>query len=292
MLKTLLRELPVRAPDLIAQVNIPPAGYDDLLKMAVESMRGTQGADPAAKRRFVGAVLDHMQSVGAVSGWEFIGSRRRQDYRVNLPDGTPVCIEQKGCGDGNNTTIWDRPTWAQEFIIWSLCQDSLQYHPGHGVWSAISTRLVPKIIHERQAVDAFILYDARCGSDLRPCPKAYGVHGVRARATDIEGQSQPAVTGGGSGVGWLPPPSIYLFPRSVPDAPSNPSPPPHTATTCRFAHAMLTAFGVPDDEMANYVHRVHASVELRADGVYRKVVINHGQEPLPILESPWRLVRR
>jgi hypothetical protein len=53
--------------------------------------------------------------------WDFIGSRGRQDYRVDLPDGTSVAVEAKGCPDGNNTNIWDRPQWADEFVVWSLC---------------------------------------------------------------------------------------------------------------------------------------------------------------------------
>jgi len=81
-----------------------------------------------------------------------------------------VCIEAKGCPDGNNMTIWEKPTWAEEFVVWSQCPDSLQHQPGHGIWSGISTRLVPKMIIDGQRVDAFVFYDGRCGSSIAVAP--------------------------------------------------------------------------------------------------------------------------
>lgn len=43
-LKELLRRLPEKAPDLLQGAAVPEEDYEDLLKMAVESMRGTQSA--------------------------------------------------------------------------------------------------------------------------------------------------------------------------------------------------------------------------------------------------------
>lgn len=291
-LKDMLRNLPDLAPALLETRGVPLAGYDDMLTMAVESMRGQKSASPKAKQQFIKAVLDHMAASNVVDEWEFVGSGSRQDYRVKLTGGFQVGIEAKGCGDGNNLTIWDRPSWAQEFVIWSLCPDSLQYHPGHGVWSALSTRLAPKMIHEKKHVDAFIYYDGRCGSEFRPCPKAFGVHGIRARATDIPGQSSAVEPGSGFGLDWLPPPSIYLLPQTLPEAPRNSAPQPHTPRTCRFAAAMLSAFNVPEPQMPEYVETVHITVEMRQDGVYRRLAVHHGRSESPAFESSWELIKR
>ena len=39
----------------------------------------------------------------------------------DLKTGRVSVVELKGCLDGNNTTIFERPANAQEFIIWSVC---------------------------------------------------------------------------------------------------------------------------------------------------------------------------
>lgn len=245
--KKLLTELAQTNPELIEDAGLDAGDWEPLLRAAIESMRGSASATMTDKRRFISAVLDHCKDAGLVTSWESIGAERRQDYRVELPDGTLVAVEAKGCGDGNNLTIWDRPTWADEFIIWSLCPDSLQHNPGHGVWSAVSTRLMPKIAADHKVVDALIFWDGRCGSRLRQCPKRYGVTGLlRGKATDIKAQKGSR--------NWLPPPCVYLFPRSAPTVPHNTSPVNHTVTTGKFARMLLTAFNVPDAEMASYVH--------------------------------------
>lgn len=207
---------------------------------------------------------------------------------MELADASAVAVEAKGCGDGNNMAIWDRPAWAEEFVIWSLCPESLQHHPGHGVWSGISTRLAPKIIAEKQLVDAFVLYDPRCGSALRPCPKPYGVYGLRSHATEVVGQDE---VGGVGGKDWMPPPSIYLFPRTIPQAPTNPKPAAHTPASCKFASALLAGFGVPSEAMPLMVSTVDIEVELRGDGTYRRVLLRHGQNDIAT-DSGWLRVRR
>ncbi|MFG2106000.1 hypothetical protein [Micromonospora chersina] len=252
--KNLLRRLPETSPELLRQANITEEDWLPLLRAAIESMRGTSSATGTDKQRFISAVLKHCAVSGTIDSWAFIGSRGRQDYRVTLPDGTAVAIEAKGCPDGNNTTIWDRPSWADEFIVWSLCPESLAHDPGKGVWSGISTRLMPKIAAERKVVDAFVFWDGRCGTTLRQCPKGYGVKGpLRAEATDLPGQAGKE--------DWVPPPCIYMFPRSVPSVPHNLKPPIHTARSCKFTRALLNAFAVPEDEHSAYVHDAGAQVK-------------------------------
>lgn len=265
--KALLSNLGTSHPEVLLTADIQADEWQPLLRMAVESMRGTFAAFGAAKRRFTETILTHMRGTGAIANWQFVGSRRRQDYRVDLPNGRCVSIEAKGCGDGNNMGIWDRPAWADEFVIWSQCPESLQHEPGEGVWSALATRIFSKVIAEEVVVDAFIFFDGRCGSTLRRCPKdpAHGVQGrLRMEATSIPGQD---------GLQWLPPPCLYLLPRNVPNPITNPEPPLHTLETCQFAAGMLSAFNVPAHEAPSATHWARVRVENRQDGTYYQVVI-------------------
>jgi hypothetical protein len=255
----LLQELPTEAPTVLKEHHIPASDWDMLLRAAVESMRGTYAATTSDKRRFIEAVLDYGVDEGAFSNWSFVGTENRQDYKVDLSDGTEICIEAKGCPDGNNTTIWDRPAWADEFVVWCLCPESLVNPPGEGVWSGVATRLLPKVTAEHVVVDAMLFWDGRCGSSIRRCPKRYGVTGaLRAKATEI-----PAQQGKGD---WLPPPCMYLFPASVPNIRNNRIPRVHTVDTCRFANAMLELFNVPAEERPSYVHEAHIEAEGSASG--------------------------
>lgn len=286
--KDILTNLPERSGDLLSNAGIDAAQWIPLLRAAIESMRGTSSATATDKRRFIAAVLDYCKASAVVEEWNFIGTSGRQDYKVVLIDGTQIAIEAKGCPDGNNTTIWDRPTWADEFIVWSLCPESLQHNPGRGAWSGVATRLAPKIAAERKLVDAFIFWDGRCGTALRPCPKHHGVTGdLRAAATDYEGQA--------GRTDWLPPPCIFLFPRSVPAVPHNLSPPAHTVASVKFADALLTAFNVPAAEKASYVHQVRIDAKGSAQGT--EIQISAISRCWPdgddrAVRSPWKVVRR
>ncbi|GAA1015082.1 hypothetical protein Aple_067780 [Acrocarpospora pleiomorpha] len=249
----IIKSLSGTHPELLAAAGIDPDDWSPLLRAAIERMRGSSAADETEKRRFVHAILQFCQEQGTITRWEFIGGKGRQDYKVELPDGTLVAIESKGCPDGNNTTIWDRPTWANEFIVWSQCPESLTNPPGTGAWSGVANRLLPDIVAKQKAVDAFITWDGRCGTPRRPCPKEYGIAGtLRSGATDLRGQFGQE--------DWLPAPCIYLLPRSAPTVPNNTQPSVHTTTTCRFASALMKAFGIPATDMEKYAHSAHASV--------------------------------
>lgn len=219
------------------------------------------------KRRFYDAIFERLHSEGVIQDARFIGTGRSQDYRVSLGKKFEVCIEAKGCPDGNNIRIWSRPTWAREFIIWSQCTHSLEKDPGHGIMSGIS-RLFRKAILESQKVDAFVFFDGRCGSDIRRCPKRFGVQGaLRKKATDIQGQD---------GRAWLPPPCIYLFPATIPHPLSNKNPEPHDLTSCRFAAALLKGFGVPEQEQRANVHWARIEVKKEKGVTYQRISVGWG----------------
>lgn len=285
--KRVLRDLPVDNPQILHDAGVRPEEWEPLLRAAVESIRGTNSATTSDKKRFVGAVLSHCEQRGTIAGWRFIGSSRRQDYEVTMPDGSLVAVEAKGCPDGNNTNIWDRPSRAQEFVVWSLCPESLAHDPGKGVWSGIATRLLPKVAVERKVVDAFVFFDGRCGTSLRRCPKAFGVRGLRPAATELVGQRDKE--------DWLPPPCVYLFPRSAPTVPHNAEPPVHTVETCAFAAALLRAFDVEEQALPDYVHeaRVEARGSVRGTEIQVSAVSrcwDHGEER--VHTGRWKQVKR
>jgi len=281
----LLKDLPAAAPTLLKQEGIKPKEYKLIFRSAIESIRGVFSATGQEKKKFLSAILGRMKTVGAIKDWAFIGSANRQDYKVALKNGRLVAIEAKGCPDGNNMTIWERPTWAQEFIVWSQCPDSLQHNPGHGIWSGISTRLVPKMVVEKQPIDAFVFYDGRCGSAQRKCPKKFGINdGLRSSATDI-----PSVGDGK----WMPPPTIYLFPKTIPHPVSNKNPAIHDLVSCQFADALLKTFNVPKTQKNALANWVKVEARAEASGSWVRIAVGFGLDnTMPAMEGKFKRLKR
>jgi hypothetical protein len=209
-----------------------------LFRGAIEKLRGEFSAAMKEKRTFIAAILDHMQGRGAIKSWEVAGASNRYDYGVRMPGGRFVAIEAKGCLDGNNTNIFERPANADEFLIWSVCQNP-GASPRHNAWSGIHTRLSAEIVSRQQIVDGVVIWDALCGTIDRPCPKL-ALDSNRRTKCGGEGGYQP------------PPPCIYLFPRTIPEPRGNPKPHPHELEEVHFLHALHMEFGGISDEL-NYV---------------------------------------
>lgn len=274
-------------PSLLTKNDIDVEKWPTLLRAAVEVIRGSNAATTEHKEKFIQAVLDYGVEQGTFAHWSFVGNENRQDYRVELTNGKSIGIEAKGCPDGNNTTIWERPAWADEFVVWFLCQDSHK-NPGGGIWSGVATRLLPHEIARKEIVDAALFWDGRCGSAIRPCPKQYGVYGdLRAQATDIEGID---------GEVWLPPPCVYLFPRQVPNVRNNQNPPLHDLSSCTFADKMLELFNVPAETRASYVHDARIQMRTSESGQIQTLptVVSRcwpdGEERT--VETRWKTQRR
>jgi hypothetical protein len=92
-----------------------------LFRGAIERIRGQFSASMGEKRAFMQHVLNYMQDGNFITKWESSGSDNRHDYTITMPSGRISVVELKGCLDGNNTNIFDRPAHANEFIIWSVC---------------------------------------------------------------------------------------------------------------------------------------------------------------------------
>lgn len=206
-----------------------------LFRGAIERIRGQFSATMRDKRDFARRVLNYMQDQGVIADWESAGDANRHDYSVRLPSGKIAVIELKGCLDGNNTNIFERPPHAQEFIIWSVCTNP-GADPRHNAWSGIHTRLSAEIIFREQRVDGLIIWDMVCGTIGRPCPK---LQVEPARATAI-------------GPYALPPPCLYVFPATIPSPRNNPNPPAQSIDDVQILKAFKDCFRSRPEEI-NYV---------------------------------------
>jgi hypothetical protein len=202
---------------------------------AIERVRGQFSATMREKREFVCHVLNHMQDQGVIQNWEAAGEANRHDYVVRLKSGRVSVIELKGCLDGNNTIIFERPPHAQEFIIWSVCMN-IGADPKKNAWSGIHTRLSADLIERQQRVDGVIIWDMVCGTVGRPCPK---LAGAPERATAVAHY-------------MLPPPCIYVLPPTIASPRNNPSPVAQGLDDVQLLKAFHECFRGKDDEV-NYV---------------------------------------
>ncbi|MBI4829043.1 MAG: hypothetical protein HY804_09595 [Nitrospinae bacterium] len=238
-----------------------------LFRSAIEKIRGSQAASMTDKREFVDRVLSQMKASRRIAGYAFTGSGERHDYHVKLLDGTQSVIETKGCLDGNNTTVYQRPPNADEFLIWSLCQNP-GADPKHNLWSGVHTRLGGKIIAEKERVDALIVWDMLCGGLGRPCPKI-----SEGRGAERDGV-------------MIPPPCVYLMPRTIPDPRNNPSPAVWRITEVKLAELLLSEFGGDERDIT----LVHIEARMNGANVERKTKLVRNDAT--VAESDWTELKR
>ena len=224
-----------------------------IFRGAIERVRGQFSATMRDKWEFVQNVLNYMQDQDFIQHWESAGEANRHDYMVRLKTGRICVIELKGCLDGNNTAIFERPPHAQEFIIWSVCTNP-GADPRKNAWSGIHTRLSADIIERKQQVDGVIIWDMVCGTVGRPCPKL-----VPERATTVAHYV-------------LPPPCIYVFPSTIASPRNNPRPVAQSLSDVELLKAFQECFNGNDEEV-NYVD---FEVEHRGAETMRKTRIRRG----------------
>jgi hypothetical protein len=222
---------------------------------AIERTRGQFSATMRDKREFGRDVLNYMQDQGFVQDWEPAGEANRHDYVVRLKTGRLAVIELKGCLDGNNANIFERPTNAQEFVIWSVCTNP-GADPRRNAWSGIHTRLSAEVISEQKRVDGVIIWDMVCGTVGRPCPK---LASAPDRATAVSHY-------------MLPPPCIYVLPSTIASPRNNPRPVAQSLDDVHLLKAFHECFRGKDEEV-NYVD---FEVEHRGAETVRKTRIRRG----------------
>ena len=206
-----------------------------LFRGAIERIRGQFSATINNKKEFVKHILNYMQDKRFISEWDPTDGANRYDYAVTLKSGRTAMIELKGCLDGNNTNIFERPPNANEFIIWSICMNP-GADPHHNAWSGIHTRLSAEIISNKKRVDGIVIWDMVCGTIGRPCPK---LEANASRLTNVGPYS-------------LPPPCLYLLPSTIPSPRNNPSPQPQELPDVQIMQAFNDCFRCKPEEI-NYV---------------------------------------
>jgi hypothetical protein len=228
-----------------------------VLRGAIESMRGEYSATMREKRDFARNIFNYMQDRGFVKEWESVGEVNRHDYSITLPTGRVAVVELKGCLDGNNTLIFERPPQAQEFVIWSLCTNPAG-DPRKNAWSGIHTRLSADMIDRGIHVDGVIIWDWICGTIGRPCPKLLN---ASERITTVAQHK-------------LPPPCIYLMPATVAGPRTNPHPVAQSLNDVQLLKAFHECFGGKPDEI-NYVD---FEVEYRGTNTVRRTRVRRDGE--------------
>lgn len=229
-----------------------------VLRGAVEKLRGEYVGTMRPKREFVQHVLNHLEDGHFIAGWDRAKSGARHDYLVRLTSGRLAVIDLKGCLDGNNTNIFERPAEADEFVVWSLCT-SPGADPRHNAWSGIHTRLGAEMISRRQQVDGLVVWDMVCGTIGRPCPKLQRLSPEQAERTTMLGPFR------------TPPPCIYLFPARTP-AMDDP-----VATAQPLAAVeLLSAFQACFGGVAEEVNYVDFELEQLGEDLQRRTTIRRG----------------
>lgn len=270
-IETYAAELRAHAPSLGSHgLNEAEFWESGLFQSAVERLRGTGAATTTDKQTFLRAVLTELQNDGRIRSFDFTGAGERHDYQIVMPNGHVAIFEAKGCLDGNNTNIFVRPPNADEFFIWSLCQNP-GADPRHNAWSGIHTRLGATMIAERERIDGLVIWDMLCGTLKRPCPKLIA-----------DSTSGRVLTGGRR----LPPPCIYMFPRSVPDPRNNPQPAPWRLEERPFLQALAEGFGCRAEEVVSV--NIHA--RMTGATVERQTTLKRGE--VVLRQSKWTALRR
>lgn len=244
--------------------------YDHgLFRGAIERIRGQLSSDMSEKKYFCRLILERLREEKLVREYESAGGQNRFDYKVELASGRVAVIELKGCLDGNNTNIFERPAGANEFYIWSVCQNAAA-DPRKNAWSGVHSRLSAEIVDKEKQVDGLIIWDMVCGSMGRPCPKLIA---EPDRATEI-------------GPYKLPPPCLYLFPSTIPNARNNQAPRPHRIGDLEFMAAMQKTFGVRDDEL----YSVQIEAKYQGSELARRTIVTRAG--VIERESNWNAIRR
>jgi hypothetical protein len=235
-----------------------------IFRGAIQQVRGEFSATMRDKREFVQHVLNHMEDRGFIESWDRAKRGVLHDYVVNLRSGRSAVIDLKGCLDGDNTKLFERPSSADEFVIWSLCTN-VGADPRRNAWSGIHTRISSEIIARNQIVDGLVIWDMMCGTSGRSCPKVAGRDNID-RSTLL-------------GPFCAPPPCIYVFPASTPsiEAPSAVSQP---ISRVELLAAFQACFGCRDDEIGyvNFDMAFRADETMRRTTIVRGGIVQHSSE--------------
>lgn len=225
--------------------------YAHALPAAIEKLRGSQSASNADRRSFLVSFFNEMQARRQITAFEMPRYGDDTVYRLAVPGVGSVAIIQKGCPDGQHSSVnWSRPDWANEAYLWWLCS-SMTYEPGTHVWKG-ANRLRQRFFSSApDTIDGVIFHNELCGSPSRPCPKA-------GNAIEIDGRS-------------VPPPCLYVMPERADGAAEwNWG----GYRELRFPRVLHAMFDIPTDHSPAYTG--HVGFQRRAADVRTTVSCHFG----------------
>lgn len=240
-----------------------------LFRGAIERIRGQFAASMYEKRTFAKIILNYLEDAGLISSWTPAEAVNRYNYDIILPSGKIIAIAMKGCLDGNNTNIFERPAEADEFYIWSVCMNA-GASPPKNAWSGIHTRLAHEMMTTSRRVDGLIIWDMVCGTIGRPCPK-------------IAARPQRLVE---VGPYRLPPPCTYIFPDTVADPEEMPLASPQDPNGLEFLMALNNCFGTESGEG----YSVELGARTRNGQTERQTRVFRGN--IEVQSSDWTAMKR
>ena len=235
-----------------------------IFRGAIQQVRGEFAATMREKREFVQHVLNHLEDRGFIANWDRAKRGVLHDYIVNLKSGRTTMIDLKGCLDGDNTKNFERPSDADEFVIWSLCTN-IGADPRRNAWSGVHTRISAETITRGQIVDGLLVWDMMCGTLGRACPKL-----IPASETDRRTVIGPFCA---------PPPCIYVFPASIPSV-EMPRVSAQSLANVELLAAFHSCFGGRDEEInhVSFEIALHGEETMRRTTIERGGIVQHSSE--------------
>lgn len=109
-----------------------------------------------------------------------------------------------------------------------------------------------------------------CGTKGRPCPK---ISLDLDRATQLSGKD-------------VPPPCLYLFPKSIPDPRNNPNPKTHKIGEVLFIERLYACFKCRLDDVVE----VKVEAKMQGNDVLRRTI--YLRQNVQIKESRWTKLKR
>ncbi len=225
----------VEDDDFLTRRGLTRREFELALPTAIQRIRGSAAASNSDRRDFLVSIFGALKVAGVIHSFRMPDYGDDTVYQLDVPSVGRVAIIQKGCPDGNHSSVkWSRPDWANEAYLWWLC-DSLSYQPGEHIAKGVN-RLRNRFFDPgySDAVDGVIFHNSMCGTSVRPCPK-------KSRSVSI-GETE------------VPPPCLWVMPdrRGIDEI----GPGDWNWNGNRelgFPKALLSFFGIVEAEYLNYI---------------------------------------
>ena len=225
--------------------------YNSGLPAAIEAMRGRRSASISDKRSFLREILQTLLDRNLITKLEIPVYGEDTVYRLGMVDAGEIAIIQKGCPDGQHSSVrWEAPAWAKETYLWWLCS-SLGSDPGAHVTKGVNRLRQRFFSTAPDTLSGIIFHNELCGTPQRPCPKA--------DRSILIGDSK------------VPPPCIYVMPERDPNSNDwN-----WTGNQARqFPAILLSLFNINNDEAPAFIG--HVGFQKRGNDLRTNITSRYG----------------